>query len=72
MDVEAAAAQGPISSRMTPPRSDPPTRADSGNSLAAAPWTPTHCSECLMTWLAFGDGAICLYHQEPVHWTGPR
>jgi len=29
---------------------------------------PTNCIECLMAWLLYGDGAICLYHLAPVYW----
>lgn len=28
------------------------------------------CIECIIAWLLFGDGAICLYHREAVYWKG--
>lgn len=28
------------------------------------------CIECVMTWLMFGDGAICLACKLPVVWKG--
>jgi hypothetical protein len=41
------------------------TDALPGQSLA-----PTNCIECIMAWLLFGDGAICLLHRQPVYWRG--
>lgn len=32
---------------------------------------PGFCIECVMAWLLYGDGAICLLHREPVYWRKP-
>jgi hypothetical protein len=29
------------------------------------------CIECIMAWLLFGDGAICLFHRQPVFYAQP-
>jgi|GEM_PF-4430178 len=40
--------------------------------MGVSEYKPTHCIECLMAWLLFGDGAICLLHRKPVFWIGGK
>jgi hypothetical protein len=32
----------------------------------------TVCIECIMTWLLFGDGAVCLRCNARIYWKGSK
>lgn len=32
----------------------------------------TPCIDCIMAWLLFGDGAVCLAGHGKVYWRGPK